>query len=74
VARWRLEKLVEAGLLVIGLERRSGRSGPGAGRPAKTYAPVAETAAIEFPRRRYEALLGLLLPEGRWLTAALTGK
>jgi predicted ArsR family transcriptional regulator len=61
VARWRLEKLVASGLLVSGSERRSGRSGPGAGRPAKTYAPAAETAAIEFPRRRYERLLGLLV-------------
>jgi predicted ArsR family transcriptional regulator len=59
-ARWRLEKLVAAGLLQSAFERRSGRSGPGAGRPAKTYAPVAETSAIEFPRRRYETLVGLL--------------
>ena len=61
VARWRLERLLESGLLVAGFERRSGRSGPGAGRPAKMYAPVAETAAIEFPRRRYERLLGQLI-------------
>jgi predicted ArsR family transcriptional regulator len=59
-ARWRLEKLAAAGLLHSAFERRSGRSGPGAGRPAKTYAPVAETSAIEFPPRRYEALVGLL--------------
>lgn len=61
VARWRLEKLLDAGLLTTGFERRSGRSGPGAGRPAKTYAPAADTAAIEFPRRRYEELLRVLL-------------
>ena len=59
-ARWRLEKLAAAGLLHSAFERRSGRSGPGAGRPAKTYAPVAETSAIEFPPRRYETLVGLL--------------
>jgi predicted ArsR family transcriptional regulator len=60
VARWRLEKLVAAGVVQTGFERRTGRRGPGAGRPAKTYAPIAETAAIEFPRRRYEILVGLL--------------
>lgn len=61
VARSRLERLVEAGLLESGYERRSGRSGPGAGRPAKTYAVTPELEAIEFPKRRYEALLGLLI-------------
>jgi len=59
-ARWRLEKLAAAGLLQSAFERRNGRSGPGAGRPAKTYAPVGETSAIEFPRRRYETLVGVL--------------
>lgn len=61
VARWRLERLVEAGLVHAGFERRSGRSGPGAGRPAKTYAAAPETSAVEFPRRHYETLVGRLL-------------
>jgi predicted ArsR family transcriptional regulator len=61
VARSRLERLVKAGLLVVGFERRTGRSGPGAGRPAKVYAVTPELAAIEFPARRYESLLGLLV-------------
>lgn len=61
VARSRLERLVRAGLLEAGYERRTGRSGPGAGRPAKTYAVVPELEAIEFPARRYETLLGLLV-------------
>lgn len=61
VARSRLERLVEAGLLEPGYERRSGRSGPGAGRPAKTYAVAPSLGSIEFPRRRYEALLGLMI-------------
>ena len=59
-ARWRLEKLAAADALRVGFERRTGRRGPGAGRPAKTYAPAPETRAIEFPRRRYETLVGLL--------------
>jgi predicted ArsR family transcriptional regulator len=61
VARARLERLVEAGLLAPGFERRSGRTGPGAGRPAKTYTVEPALDAIEFPGRRYEALFGLLL-------------
>jgi predicted ArsR family transcriptional regulator len=61
VARWRLERLVEAGLAIVEFERRSGRDGPGAGRPAKTYAAAPETNAVEFPRRHYEALVGRLV-------------
>jgi predicted ArsR family transcriptional regulator len=63
VARSRLERLVEAGLLETAYERRSGRTGPGAGRPAKTYAVVPSLDAIEFPARGYESLLALLLDE-----------
>ncbi|MGN6799010.1 MAG: helix-turn-helix domain-containing protein [Gaiellaceae bacterium] len=61
VARWRLERLVEAGLVIVAFERRSGRGGPGAGRPAKTYAAAPETTAVEFPPRHYEALVARLL-------------
>jgi predicted ArsR family transcriptional regulator len=61
VARSRLERLAEAGLLVSAYERRTGRTGPGAGRPAKTYAVAPGLEPIEFPARRYEALLGALI-------------
>jgi len=61
VARSRLERLTAAGLLEAAYERRTGRTGPGAGRPAKTYAVVPSLDPIEFPARRYEELLGLLL-------------
>jgi predicted ArsR family transcriptional regulator len=67
VARGRLERLAEAGLLIASFERRTGRTGPGAGRPAKTYRVAPELTAIEFPKRRYEQLIGLVvdaLPEG----------
>jgi predicted ArsR family transcriptional regulator len=66
VARGRLERLAAAGLLVSRFERRSGRAGPGAGRPAKVYSPAPETTEIEFPERNYAELVGLLadtLPE-----------
>jgi predicted ArsR family transcriptional regulator len=61
VARRRLEQLAASGLLVAGFERRTGRSGPGAGRPAKVYSPAPETSGVEFPERRYPELVGLLL-------------
>jgi predicted ArsR family transcriptional regulator len=60
VARWRLERLLDARLLEAGFERRTRRSGPGAGRPAKSYRPAPETGAVEFPPRRYERLIGVL--------------
>jgi predicted ArsR family transcriptional regulator len=62
VARGRLERLAEAGLLIASFERRTGRTGPGAGRPAKTYRVAPELTAIEFPERRYEQLIGLFIP------------
>jgi predicted ArsR family transcriptional regulator len=61
VARSRLERLAEAGLLAVRYERRTGRTGPGAGRPAKTYAVAPQQRPIEFPHRRYEKLLGHVL-------------
>src|SRR6266487_6090650 len=66
VARGRLERLAEAGLLIASFQRRTGRTGPGAGRPAKTYRVAPELSATEFPERRYEQLIGLVvdvLPE-----------
>jgi predicted ArsR family transcriptional regulator len=61
VARRRLERLAAAGLLTMSFERPPGRTGPGAGRPAKLYAPAPETTAIEFPERHYPELVGLLV-------------
>ena len=66
VARGRLERLAEAGFLIPSFERRTERTGPGAGRPAKIYRVAPELRAIEFPERRYEQLIGLVvdaLPE-----------
>src|SRR3954451_18165873 len=66
VARSRLERLVAAGLLEPAFERRSGRQGPGAGRPAKVYAGAPELKPLEFPQRHSEDLVSLLaaaLPE-----------
>jgi predicted ArsR family transcriptional regulator len=61
VARSRLERLVEAGLVAPGYERRSGKAGPGAGRPAKTYAVVPQLESIEFPSNHFESLAAMLV-------------
>jgi predicted ArsR family transcriptional regulator len=60
VARSRLERLVAAGLLAVGYERRTGRVGPGSGRPAKTYSVVPQLESIEFPGQN-ESLMALLV-------------
>ena len=61
VARSRLERLLRAGLLETSFARRSGRTGPGAGRPAKLYSPAPEQQALEFPSRRLTELVARLL-------------
>ncbi len=61
VARNRLDRLVEAGFLAVKPERRGGRRGPGAGRPAKTYRVAPELEGVEFPDRRLADLITLLV-------------
>jgi predicted ArsR family transcriptional regulator len=61
VARSRLERLVSAGLLAPGYERRTGRTGPGAGRPAKTYSVVPQLESIGFPSTHFEWLTAMLV-------------
>jgi predicted ArsR family transcriptional regulator len=61
VARSRLERLVGAGVLGTSFARRSGRAGPGAGRPAKLYSPTPETQSLEFPPRYLPTLVARLL-------------
>jgi len=57
-----LDKLVEEGLLDVRHERLSGRTGPGAGRPAKLYLRSASQVEVSLPDRRYE-LAGRLLAD-----------
>ncbi|MFD4671256.1 helix-turn-helix transcriptional regulator [Lentzea sp. NPDC058450] len=59
-AAFHLDKLVEMGLLTVVHERRTGRSGPGAGRPAKLYRRSDEHIEVSLPDRRYEAASHLL--------------
>ena len=54
LAAFHLDRLVEAGLLVVEYHRRSGRTGPGAGRPAKFYRrDPARQLEVSLPQRRY---------------------
>ncbi|MFW3172689.1 helix-turn-helix transcriptional regulator [Geodermatophilus sp. CPCC 206100] len=55
-----LDRLVADGLLEVHFERRTGRSGPGAGRPAKLYRRAGCAVEVSFPERRYD-LAGDLL-------------
>jgi predicted ArsR family transcriptional regulator len=61
VARSRLDRLADAGFLTFTLERRGGRGGPGAGRPAKVYRVAPELEGVEFPDRRLAELVSLLV-------------
>ena len=63
LAAFHLDRLVEAGLLVTEYRRLSGRSGPGAGRPAKLYRRVEADVTVSLPERRYE-LAARLFAEG----------
>jgi predicted ArsR family transcriptional regulator len=53
-AKFHLDKLVDEGLLITEFRRLSGRSGPGAGRPAKLYRRARSEINVSLPRRRYD--------------------
>jgi predicted ArsR family transcriptional regulator len=59
-AAFHLDRLVADGLLDVHYERRSGRTGPGAGRPAKLYRRAECSVSVSLPQRRYD-LAGELL-------------
>jgi predicted ArsR family transcriptional regulator len=60
LAAFHLDKLVDAGLLEVSYARRSGRSGPGAGRPAKLYRRSAAEHEVSLPPREYRTAAELL--------------
>lgn len=55
-----LDRLVDEDLLDVIYQRRTGRTGPGAGRPAKLYQRSHHHVAMSLPQRRYD-LAGRLL-------------
>ncbi|MFD4180796.1 helix-turn-helix transcriptional regulator [Rhodococcus sp. NPDC058514] len=61
-AAFHLDKLVDEDLLTVAFARRSGRTGPGAGRPAKLYRRSDREVAVQLPERSYE-LAGQLLAQ-----------
>lgn len=60
LAAFHLDKLAGEGLLSFRYERPPGRSGPGAGRPAKVYEPSDLEVEVSIPERRYD-LVGRML-------------
>lgn len=61
LAAFHLDKLVDAGLLEVSAVRRvSGRSGPGAGRPARLYRRTDVQHEVSVPPRAYAVAAELL--------------
>jgi predicted ArsR family transcriptional regulator len=58
--KFHLDRLVEEGLLEVEYRRLTGRTGPGAGRPAKLYRRAERQMSVSLPERRYD-LAGELL-------------
>ncbi len=59
-AKFHLDRLVEEGLLEVEYRRLTGRTGPGAGRPAKLYRRAERQFSVSLPERRYD-LAGQIL-------------
>lgn len=60
LAAYHLDRLVRDGLLEARFERRSGRSGPGAGRPAKLYFRSRQPVEVSVPARDYAFVAELM--------------
>ena len=73
LAAFHLDKLVAAGLLEASYRRRSGRRGPGAGRPSKLYRRSGRQVELSLPQRRYE-LAARLMAESLVMPEAGTGE
>jgi predicted ArsR family transcriptional regulator len=58
--KFHLDRMAADGLLEAGYARTSGRTGPGAGRPAKLYRRASREFSISLPERSY-ALAGELM-------------
>ncbi|MHC6593244.1 helix-turn-helix transcriptional regulator [Arthrobacter sp. C152] len=57
-----LDRLVQDGLLAVEFHKPPGRVGPGSGRPAKMYRPVAGEVGASVPDRNYD-LAGELMAD-----------
>ena len=70
-AKFHLDRLEAEGLVVAEFARLTGRSGPGAGRPAKLYRRASTDISVSLPGREYE-IAGQLLAAAV-ATSARTG-
>lgn len=61
VARHHLDKLAADGYLQVTHRRPAGRSGPGAGRPAKCFEATQKAIDLHLPSRRPDLLVELLV-------------
>ncbi|MFN2591950.1 MAG: helix-turn-helix transcriptional regulator [Candidatus Dormibacteria bacterium] len=59
LAAFHLDRLIADGLLVADYRRLTGRTGPGAGRPAKIYRRSERELSFSVPRRNHELLARL---------------
>ena len=75
LAAYHLDRLVSLGLLTADYRRPSGRTGPGAGRPAKVYVRSGSEFTVTVPPREYELAARLLAEavESEPSGSALTG-
>jgi predicted ArsR family transcriptional regulator len=60
LAAYHLDRMIEDGLLEVSFARLTGRSGPGAGRPAKLYHRSPREFQVSLPPRDYELAARLL--------------
>lgn len=60
LAAFHLDRLAEGGLLKAEYRRRNGRTGPGAGRPAKLYRRSDRDVTVSLPARRYDRAADLM--------------
>lgn len=60
MAGFHLDRLVDEGLLEASFRRLTGRTGPGAGRPAKLYRRSQRQLALSLPPRSYELAARIL--------------
>jgi predicted ArsR family transcriptional regulator len=60
LAAFHLDRLVRDGLLKASFRRLSGKTGPGAGRPAKLYSKSGRSVEMSIPPRNYQLAARLL--------------
>jgi predicted ArsR family transcriptional regulator len=77
LAAFHLDLLADAHLVEVDYARPAGRTGPGAGRPAKRYRPADVDVTVSVPPRRYDVAARILAraieqcPSGDTRAAAL---